>query len=107
MTRNVFENNESEWTIEQEEADCNQLQGAPHMVLPPLADGFKYELTQLPSGREAVVVTEDHKENSELERAFPDEIKTCGCSPYQGCKGCGKPDPGLDSLQARTLRHNG
>ncbi|QPX71420.1 hypothetical protein SscP1EGY_22 [Streptomyces phage SscP1EGY] len=56
MTRNVFENNNPEVSAEQEEADYEALNGRSHTFLPPLPEGYRYELMELPSGRMAVVM---------------------------------------------------
>jgi hypothetical protein len=104
--RNLFENNESERSVEEEEADFNFTKDAPHTLLPPLAEGYSYEIQKLPSGRQAVVVQETHKENTELERAFPSEEASCGCGKYQSCSVCRKfQGDALDSPESRTLRH--
>lgn len=52
MPRNVFESNE----VNSEE-DIAVLGEDPHILLPPLAEGYRYELIQLPSGRMAVRTT--------------------------------------------------
>lgn len=65
--RNVFENNDPV----PDEEDIKAVGDGPHIMLPPLAEGHRYGLTKLPSGRTAVVV-EDDEENSELDRAFPE-----------------------------------
>jgi hypothetical protein len=72
--RNAFENNDP--SIEMEEADLDFVKDAPHTVLPPLADGFHYTLSKLPSGREAVIVEEDVPDNSEFDRAFGSQEET-------------------------------
>lgn len=52
MSRNVFENNQPEVPPE----DFDSVKDGPHIMLPPLAPGHRYELKTLPSGRMAVVV---------------------------------------------------
>lgn len=100
---NVFENNEP---VTDKEA-IDELGERVHAMLPPLAEGYRYDLQKLASGRTAVVVEEAVKENSELERAFPDEEGSCGCGKYQGCSRCGKfQGDGLNSPESRTLRHD-
>lgn len=56
MSRNVFENNSPEVSVEAEEADYDALNGRSHTFLPPLPEGHRYELMELPSGRTAVVM---------------------------------------------------
>ena len=68
MTRNVFESN-TPWVTPE---DQHEMVDKTHSVLPPLAEGYRYDLVKLASGRSAIVVEEDHKENTELERAFPE-----------------------------------
>lgn len=51
MSRNVFENNRPEPSQE----DQNAVGNSPHILLPPLAEGYHYELLRLPSGQMAVV----------------------------------------------------
>ncbi|AVD99487.1 hypothetical protein SEA_BING_65 [Streptomyces phage Bing] len=51
MSRNVFENNQPETSQE----DSRAVGDSPHILLPPLAEGYHYELLRLPSGRMAVV----------------------------------------------------
>lgn len=51
MSRNVFENNQPEPS----EEDINAVGNSPHILLPPLAEGYRYELLRLPSGRMTVV----------------------------------------------------
>jgi hypothetical protein len=70
--RNVFENNEPELYQEDFQEDLKVVGDGPHVMLPPLAEGHHYAITDLPSGRKAVVVEEDVKENSEFDRAFPE-----------------------------------
>lgn len=55
MARNAFENNDPKVT--QEEA--LELGDKVHSLLPPLAEGYHYDLTQLTNGRSAVVVEKD------------------------------------------------
>lgn len=69
--RNVFENNDPELYQEDFQEDLRAVGDGPHVMLPPLNEGYRYGLTKLPSGRSAVVV-EDVKENTELDRAFPE-----------------------------------
>ncbi|QEQ93926.1 hypothetical protein SEA_KARDASHIAN_61 [Streptomyces phage Kardashian] len=94
MPRNVFESNELG-----DEADDKILGDDPHILLPPLAEGHEYEITQLPSGRSAVrIKSEDLSEE-------PVSV-SCGCGPYQGCSRCGKyQGDGLNRPDSRTLRH--
>lgn len=94
MPRNMFEENE----VNPDE-DAQILGDDPHILLPPLAEGREYEITQLPSGRSAVrVKSEDLSETKQ-------EV-SCGCGPYQGCSRCGRyRGDGLNSPDSRTLRH--
>lgn len=58
MSRNVFENNDPK----PDEEDAKVLGDGPHVVLPPLAEGFRYEFTSLPGGRTAVTITGEIEE---------------------------------------------
>lgn len=96
MTRNVFENNDPKLEPEDEKA----LGEIPHIVLPPLADGHKYEIATLPSGGQAVVVADVETTWDELaetpegrkkiirEIAVGYPAKRCGCHPDQTCPWC-------------------
>lgn len=53
--RNLFEDNESERSVEQEEADLNFVKDTPYIILPPLDEGFEYKIVKLPSGSMAVL----------------------------------------------------
>lgn len=63
--RNLHENNEP--------AEAQELRDQPHVMLPPLAEGFRYEFATLQSGRTVALIKKNDDENSELERAFPDQ----------------------------------
>lgn len=58
MPRNVFENNDAEEEV--------------GLVLEPLPEGYHYEFQHQPNGKIKVSAEKDIKENTELERAFPD-----------------------------------
>ena len=104
--RNVFENNNQ---IADE--DVEVLGDGPHIPLPELKEGYEYAITDLPSGRKAVVVVDP---NEQVCTHGPDEQcilckkagKSCGCGPFQGCATCGRyQGDGLNSPESRTLRH--
>jgi hypothetical protein len=98
--RNLFESNEPE----PEQEDIKAISNGPHVMLPPLAEGYEYELAKLPSGRSAVIVT------GEAEVLEP-ETKSCGGTgaheKYKACEDCQKyqGSENLDSPESRTLRH--
>lgn len=73
--RNVFENNDPV----PDEEDLKAVGNGPHIMLPPLAEGHEYALTDLPSGRKAVVVVDPN-------------VQECTCGKYQGCALCRKYD---------------
>jgi hypothetical protein len=87
--RNVFEQNDPT----PDEEDIKAVGEGPHIMLPPLAEGHEYAITDLPSGRKAVVVVDPNEQ-------------VCTCKPYQGCSICGKyQGSALDSPESRTERH--
>jgi len=63
MTRNQFESNEPTSNAEDEEALGNK----PRIMLPPLMDGQHYEITDLPSGAQAVTIAADESPMTEDE----------------------------------------
>jgi hypothetical protein len=54
-SRNVFENNDPR----PDEEDVKAVGSSPHIMLPPLVEGYHYTFTDLPSGRKAVTVEKD------------------------------------------------
>ena len=56
MSRNVFEANEPDPSVDDD--FIKSIAGAnPHVRLPPLQEGFQYEIQALPSGHSAVIIT--------------------------------------------------
>lgn len=111
--RNVFENNSK---IADE--DVEVLGNGPHIPLPELKEGYEYTITDLPSGRKAVIVTGNGEveepitpENADGRVTYKDlrgndEERTCWCGPFQGCATCGRyQGDGLNDPESRTLRH--
>jgi hypothetical protein len=105
--RNLFEDNEPK----PNDVEDHQAAGdGPHVLLPPLPEGSTYELTKLPSGRSAVIVTGEPKTEESAEENWQKKLETarttCGCGKYQGCTTCGKyQGDDLNSPESRTLRH--
>lgn len=64
MSRNLFESNDP---IPDEE-DIKAVADGPHIMLPPLTEGYQYGLKKLPSGRTAVVVEGSLPPPSECEK---------------------------------------
>lgn len=98
--RNVFENNTNKIADE----DVEVLGDGPHIPLPELKEGYEYAITDLPSGRKAVVVIDPN------EQTDTPEPRSCGGTAnhakYQACEDCGKyKGSALDTPESRTLRH--
>jgi hypothetical protein len=85
--RNVFENNDAV----PDEEDLKAVGNGPHIMLPPLTEGHEYVLTDLPSGRRAVIVVEDH-------------IQACNCTGDEKCALCPKPLPERDEFGRKYTR---
>lgn len=79
--RNVFEANEPDPSVDDD--FIKSVAGEyPHVRLPPLQEGFHYEVKKLPSGHSAVVISEEEGVGGHEYRADD-----------------------LNSPESRTLRH--
>lgn len=103
--RNLFENNEPE--PDEDKDFVKNLAGTnPHVMLPPLAEGFQYEIQKLPSGKSAVIVTGEAEVVEEKPKRPPRNPDVCDCARYQSCEKCRFYEGGdLNSPESLTLRH--
>lgn len=99
--RNVFENNTNKIADE----DVEALGDGPHIPLPELKEGYEYAITDLPSGRKAVIVEKAPVHPTECDQVH-EKYKSCpNCSRYYDRQKSYEGAEDLNSPESRTLRH--